>query len=523
MAGTLHHPSMRATSLILVISLLSLSLCGQQVVLTDMLRGGKDVADIRVIGSDATAFYVTEFNDEKTPSISFVAYSLTDSKELWRRKILLPSSGVSDSRYEQALHMKSGFLLFSTSFSEVTGQMQAYATMLNSKGEQMGDHVLVHYITADARSRNVKFDVRLSPDSSRMLLYFNPPYERKASENLSFKVYAPDLELMWEKDLSLPYAQDVVQVHNFIIDNGGHLYMMSGRSPEKVLLQNNPPLAQGGRYVLFHYNPTENKVKEYDVSLKDKQVIATAFALRADGSLVISGYYGNNYQFAIAGVFQFELNPEGRGIKTASFMPFPADFLGRFAGSREMVSKHNSLNDFYLDHVFPLQDGNTLLIGEQYYVEESVRFDPVTGRQIVEYFHHFDDIIVTKADVQGRILWCVKVPKQQYTSGKGGNCSYNCFLDEKLHLIFNDDDGNQERLKALPQGEALAWNQSKNSVTTLVEVSPEGTLTRKVLVQNKLAESLLAPHLGSFHPLGTMILGYDMGKSYRFGVVRGAE
>jgi hypothetical protein len=508
-------------ALLLFCSYCSSGLWAQSTVaFTELLKTAKTVTDLRVTGADAQNFYVTEYDQDKVPSVNLVCYGRADMKERWRQRISLVTEGNENPRFEKMIYMKSGFLLFSTAFSKSNGQIQAFATMLNIKGEILSKPVLVHYMTADDRAGKPSFDIRLSPDSSRFLLFFDPPYERKASENVSFKLYSPDLELMWEKDLVLPYSQDVVQIHNYIIDDEGNLFMMSGRAPEKKTLAGGPPLAQGARYVLFHYNNVDNKVKEYDVSLKDKQVVAANFALREDGSLVIAGYYGNNYEFSAAGTFQFELNAGGKGIKTASFMPFPADFVARFAGAID-GGKSPSLKDFYLDYIFPRPDGSTLVVGEQYFLEENSRFDPTTGRQIVEYIHHYDDIIVSMLEGSGRIKWCSKVPKQQYTSSDGGNCSYNYYYDHTtLHLIFNDEESNIDRLKSIPQGEAMGWNQSKNSITAVVSVSSDGQLTRKALVANKEVATLLAPGLSSQNPFGAAVLGYDAGKSYKFCLLK---
>ena len=201
-------------------------------------------------------------------------------------------------------------------------------------------------------------------------------------------------------------------------------------------------------------------------------------------------------------------------------MPFPADFVARFAGAID-GGKSPSLKDFYLDYIFPRPDGSTLVVGEQYFLEENSRFDPTTGRQIVEYIHHYDDIIVSMLEGSGRIKWCSKVPKKQYTSSDGGNCSYNCYYDHTtLHLIFNDEESNIDRLKSIPQGEAMGWNQSKNSITAVVSVSSDGQLTRKALVANKEVATLLAPGLSSQNPFGAAVLGYDAGKSYKFCLLK---
>jgi hypothetical protein len=309
-----------------------------------------------------------------------------------------------------------------------------------------------------------------------------------------------------------------VQVHNFLIDNSASIYMLSGRNPEKSGTEWKRP--QGGRYVVFYFNHETNKLKEYDVSLKDKQIVSVAFGISDASEVQIVGYYSNDTHFAVAGTFLFTIGANAAGVKAASFMPFSKDVLGKFL-KKSQVEHDATLSDFYLDHMIMQADGTILLVGEQYYVNETVVSQPTTGQQTVQYTYNFDDILVTKLDPSGRQAWSIKVPKKQSTTNDPANCSYQFFLvKDELLIFFNDDEENQQKLSSYIEGEATGWMAGRKSVTTRVRVMLNGTSERIQFLKNDETQSELMPSLGSQDFKGPVIMGYEGGKFYKFCMLK---
>jgi hypothetical protein len=121
--------------------------------------------------------------------------------------------------------------------------------------------------------------------------------KEKAQKRLSFKCYSsPDRTPFGKKKFSCPYTQEIVQVHQLSVrQSTAILYMMSGRNPAKDSKLWQKP--QGARYVVFYYNAKTNKLKEYDISLKDKQVLSVIWLqLNQKQDVIITGYYSNDFQ-----------------------------------------------------------------------------------------------------------------------------------------------------------------------------------------------------------------------------------
>jgi hypothetical protein len=511
-----HLKFQRLLSVFFLMPFAGIETSAQNVNWTDAIKATKEMADVFVAGTDETGFFAVEEN-HKEKVLKFIRYEFSDMKVKWSEIIEVPS-GTGEQRFEDLIHTTDGFILFTGGFSKASEQFQVYATLLDHKGKKTSDSALVHYTVVSNRNQPPNFGLSLSPDKTKILMFFDPPHERKANESISFKVYGIDLDMLWEKDIKLPAHQDYVQVHNFLIDNSASIYMLSGRNPEKSGTEWKRP--QGGRYVVFYFNHETNKLKEYDVSLKDKQIVSVAFGINSASEVQIAGYYSNDTRFAVAGTFLFTIGANASGVKAASFMPFSKEVLGKFL-RKSQVEHDATLSDFYLDHMIMEPDGTILLIGEQYYVNESVVSQPTTGQQMVQYTYNFDDILITKLDVSGRHTWSIKVPKKQSTTNDPANCSYQFFMGKDgLLIYFNDDQDNQQKLSAYPEGEATAWMAGRKSVTTRVRVAMNGTGERIQFLKNDEKESELMPSLGSQDFIGPVIMGYEGGKFYKFCMLK---
>ncbi len=491
-------------------------LCAQTVTWTEPLKVSRDLADVRVVGSDESGFFVVE-EVKKDRSIKLVRYSTVDMKPQWTQSIPV-ASGTNEHQFESVLQLDDRFFFFTSGFSKESEQFQIYCTMLDAKGTKMGDAALVHYTLSESRELSPRFGYSVSPDKSKILLYFDPPFERKTTDALSFKLYDLSLDLLMEKELLLPYTPEIVQVHNFIVDDNGNIYLMSGRNPEKS--GTNFQRSQGGRYVIYFYSYLENKLKEYDVSLKEKQVVSVVFDFNKTQDVVIAGYYSNDSKFAVTGTFLFVVTTNGGAVKAASFMPFTKEFLSKFKRETE-PGQEIALTDFYLDHLIMQADGTMILLGEQYYSNEKIAIDPVTGRQTVEFRYNYDDLIATKLESNGRQSWNVKIPKRQYVTSNQQVCSYTYFQDTSgIHLFFNDNGENLQKLVALPEAEATGWAGSNNSITTAVKLANNGSFTRETLLNNKEMGVQLQPSLSSRAANGPKVLGYEDARTYKFCVVK---
>jgi hypothetical protein len=482
----------------------------QTLVCSEEMRNDRDLEQVQAIAYHDTLIHVIEERDDHV--LRWSCYGAL-SMQTVRSTLIRPA--VEGDQLIRFFVRQNIMTTISKRRNRNAESTEIYVTQYDRDGKCLLPEKLIHTQHDRNEQRRNKFECKLSPDSAHILVYFDSEKERKHSEGISFKCFTSEWILQWEKEIRLPPSTDVLQPHHFLVDNDGGVYMMSGQKPVKAAADWIHP--QGGKYVVYYYNPALNKLKQYDINLKDKQVVSVDFMLNQKQELVIAGYYSDNFQNRASGTLLFSIQAGGGRIKTASYTPFAKEFI------KEMTGKEKgTLDEFYLDYLYLTDSGNVVLAGEQYYVSRLVSTDPTTGRQLVEYRYNFDDIMVCMMDTGAKHLWNVRIPKKQFTSIlNDANFSYSCTLGkENVSITFNDSESNNAKNKAGKLTDASPWVGSKNSVTTRVDLGFDGVDTRYTLVDNSEERLLFNPFMCVSSPWSQHFLGLQDKRSYKFCRIR---
>jgi hypothetical protein len=489
-----------------------IEICAQTAICSEVIKLEKDEGEQFIAGTTAEGYYIASEN-ERSHAVELRYYTHKDFQLKRTVRIDLPE-GNKNQRFEQLLYLADGFIVFTGGYSKESDQYQIMATVLDAEGQKVSPPSLVHYTMEQSSAKPLQFKAVLSPDQTKVLLLFDSKVEQKKDAAMSLKAYDRSLELLWEKDLELPYQTDILEVHNYAIDNNADVYLMSGRNPEKD--RTGPRTIQIGKYAVFYYSHAQNKLKEYSVGLRDKQVVSAIFRVHAGGDLVIAGYYSNDAEFAAAGTFLFTITSGGGAVKAASMMPFSKEFLLKFMREKQLEQRP-SLTDYYLDHLLFTKDGQMLLVGEQYYITETIQSDPMTGNQQREYRYHFDNIITTLLSPEGRQQWSTKISKAQYVLSNPAYCSYAMFQNQDgWEFYFNDALENESKLSSLTDGEATAWGGGSRSQVTCVTLDTSGLARRNPFCSNEEDGLLLEPNLNGSVQEGQVILSRVKGRQVRY-------
>ena len=478
----------------------------QTFIWSDASRNDRALDRVKAIAQSDTIFHVVEEREDHV--LRWIQYG-KESLRIISSNEIVPTSDENDLEYffiiNDTLHT------LSTRRNRDSETIEALAMRYDCQGNSIGPEQIVHQHSATYIPRKSGLQCKISPNGTRLLLYFDTDNERKQNEGIYFKCYDQQRNLVWEKDLRLPPSPDILQVHHFLVDNYGGVYMMSGRNPVKTNSDWQRP--QGGQYVVYYYNAARNKLKQYDINLKDKQVVSAGFVLNEKQEVIIAGYYSNNFQNKVSGTLLFSLQAQGGAISLAGYTPFSKEFMKTASGLET-----GTLEDFYLDHIFMTPNGDVVLAGEQYYVSRSVSTDPTTGRQIVEYRYNYEDVMVCMMDSTARHLWNVHIPKRQMSSTiNDPNFSYAFSGDTTgVVIMFNDESANNEIEEHRKRNELTPWTGGKNSVTTSVDIDFDGIFTRHTLVDNSKERLLFNPLMTATAPWTRKLLGFDDKRTYKF-------
>ena len=221
--------------LYVIVFLLSVRTHGQNSQLRwgDSFRFARGNDYTAVVGEQGGKFCTARLKDDKAEVLLLDQYSIDKMGTPETHEVKIPVSEGESHEFAGIAQVSDGYILFTQSKNKKAGQYQFFASVLNFSGQPVYDPVFIHSIPVAAYRDEGSFDVRFSPDSSMFMVFYNHPYERKMGESIDLRVYNMDYELLWSKNLEMPNQEGMVQLRNFMIDNNGDAFMMSGWAPEK--------------------------------------------------------------------------------------------------------------------------------------------------------------------------------------------------------------------------------------------------------------------------------------------------
>ncbi len=367
------------------------------------------------------------------------------------------------------------------------------------------------------------FVIHTSEDSSKILVYANPPFEKKEDEKFKVKVVDNAHQTLWEKEILLPYNDKYFELLNQAVTNDGDVFIVGYSTPDKTKGEKKKRKAPNRSYKLFRVSENENDILEYDLSLDDEFVQSVAVSADfGNGTMGIVGFYGDDSYTGINGSFFITIDQKTLEVATVSTQPFTKEFLTNFMSERK-AEKGKELREFTFRDLIRRKDGGAVIIAEQYYVRVVTSnmggVGVGMGGTTTTYYYYYNDLIVLNIAPDGQIEWSSYVPKEQVSTNDGGFFSSYLLLVEspRLHFIYNDDRRNLERLA---EGKDVkTMSKPKKSVAVITTVGQDGQPEYDQLFRNKDYSAILVPRK-SYQVSDDEVIIYGIkGKKSRFGTM----
>jgi hypothetical protein len=161
------------------------------------------------------------------------------------------------------------------------------------------------------------------------------------------------------------------------------------------------------------------------------------------GQIFLSGLYTeNNSKSNIDGVFYIKIGIDSK-LEDERYYKIPLEIINQFKSEKEQQKNEKKenpqMNDLSLQEIRATKDGGVLIIAEEYYVTESISTD---SKGAIDTYHtyHYNDILVTKIDKSGEMIWMKKLPKEQIGAGNKGGMSFAYKEHNGWHYFFYVDD-----------------------------------------------------------------------------------
>lgn len=431
-------------------------------------------------------------------------------------RIFLPPLTDTDALVEDIKYIGHHLVVF-YSVLDKANQRTAYAQLLSKSGNKTGEAIMLDQLSF-AKKRNIgTFDFVLSADSSKILLYRNEPFEKYAQEKFSYRVFDKHFNLLWNKEMELPYTDKYFEITEYRIDNNGNVFMLATIFPDKNKGEKNIKGLPNHKHVLFAFYPNESELSEFEITLSGKFISDITFRLNDKNDLVVAGFYSNSGFYNINGTFYMLIDAASRDVKITKLKPFDRDFLLNFL-SEKNADKGRGLSNIYFNHFILTNNGSAVLIGEQHYVENVCFNDMRTGNLICNYHFFYNDIIAVNIDSTGTITWANRIPKFQHTVNDNGfYSSYSlATVNNHLHFIFNDNPKNIELAETKPN-RLRAMTGAQGAVTMLCSINANGETIREPLFSAKGGNVILRPKFFKQINPNELIIFAQRGKKYKLG------
>lgn len=274
--------------------------------------------------------------------------------------------------------------------------------------------------------------------------------DAKNYDVLGFYVFNASMEKQWGGEVKMPYTEKQMNNLAYGVNKDGNAYMLAYINESKT-------------FELLNITP-DLKIKANKIDIDGKLVFQELrLQESSDGNLTCIGYYATGLDvmvnwagaavlsFNTNGILDFKVDPTGKVLHKYDF-EFPLDLINQYESKRAKAKNTKKegegkagINDLKIIDVIWDANGSTTIIGEQQYMRKEM---VITSMENVYYY---GDVIATKYDASGKIIWMKKLPKTQTTEktskgglsirsipGKGAN--YILYLDNPKNIELKMED-----------------------------------------------------------------------------------
>ncbi len=340
------------------------------------------------------------------------------------------------------------------------------------------------------------FLYEISADSSKLFFHYILPSKKKMKQKFGLKVFDKELSLLWEKNITVPYLDELFWTQSYRIDNEGNIYILAKVYKDKV--RDKRKGKPNYKYQLITVKNNGEEYKEYPVELKDKFITDLQIEVNSNMDIVCGGFYSKIGTYSIDGCCFLNIDGQTGDIRTKSTKEFDLEFLTQDLTDRQKKrvqrktarGRDLELYEYNLDHLVIREDGGVLMVGEQYWVVVYTYRD-ANGITHTYYEYNYNDIFIVNVNPEGKIDWAQKIPKRQTTTSDPLYFSYSfATVGNDLYFIYNDHEDN---IDYEGDGEIKTLKSVKNSFTMLAHVDSQGNISIDPLFKNERGKAYLLP------------------------------
>lgn len=295
-----------------------------------------------------------------------------------------------------------------------------------------------------------KFKFQKSYDDSHLSVnYRKKPRTKNDDKNfdeIGFYVYDADMNELWGKEVRMPYHESQMDNLDYYVSEQGDFYMLTTVFKDhsgRMKLTN----GKANYHIeLLKITGGTDEITKTPIMLKSNLINSIALYQALDNELVMGGYYSGKDINQVEGVFSFRVDAGGV-LKDEFKYEFPVDFLNENASNKQIRKNERKdkndkaeMSDLKMREVFAGEDGAITIIGEKVFFKTSTS----TNGKVTTFTFFYQDIIASKIDSAGHLVWNKKLPKRQVgTQGTMDMSFEHMTLKGNHYFLFLDNINNK--------------------------------------------------------------------------------
>lgn len=481
----------------------------------------------KVVDVAPDAYYVLRQRSESAIARAEVFIEQYDNQQRLKRSVELPLKYKRKWRAFEDLVKIGGSFYFFTSFNnEAQRKNYLFYQKLNRRLQPERNLTKITDIPAANRARAGAFNLILSQDSSKVLLYSQLDNKRKEPEHFAIRVFDNQMQELWAKNIRLPYNEQQFSVEDYRVDENGNVYLLC----IQYMDGSSQAVRRGTanyQYVILAYTNNGEDKQEYRIAVRDKFITDMTFRIGNQRELICAGFFSDKGTTSIKGTCFFRVDPETEEAFNISLQEFDFEFRTAFMRNGQQrraeraeqsgnTDQQAELNRFALNDLILRSDGGAVIVAEQYFVYQRT-YRMWDGTLQFDEFYNYNDIIVVNIRPDGSMEWAVRIPKRQETVNDGGYYSSYAMavVRDRLYFMFND---NSRNYTSKNDNQLYNFN-GRNSIITLAEIKKGGALEMYPLFNNRDAGIITRPKICKQTGSRKMIVYGERGRSYRLGLL----
>jgi hypothetical protein len=452
-------------------------------------------------------------------------------KQVVKKELKVTQTNGNDILYEEFFTFNGKPYIFGNYYNKTQDKRFLFA-MLIKEDCSLDKPIKIAEFSSDKNKGG--FSLKLSKDSSKLLIVSNLPVEKKGDLvfPIAFSVLDKDFKEIWKGKTAFPTDKKwglfsgttyTTVFERFSVDNKGRVFALLQLPREKASKDNDDAEYI---YKLYIFENGAKDSKKFTIDLDKKSIYEFDILQTSKADEVVGiGSYSENKKLGwfsenvgTNGSFYFKINTQTGVLTSKSVNPFPRKVFEFMRIDEKEQKKGEGIEHLEMIDNHVTANNNILMSLEQNY--RIVRTSSTNGtgisvgRNTIDYISGV--MFNIKYDSTGKIIYQNYVPKNLISySVKYGLEHILAPKGERHAMIFNDNRKNTEKELEDYKDMSRANPGSDKCVARLVTVDEKGTRKVSTLFSNKDEDFALQPNSHLQYLPGVIISVAVDGKKFK--------